>query len=121
MKPLHDHTGAGRVRTGWHLYVGLAVLALIVLTSWIADTPVRIVYPYAFAVGLVAWGHGLIVSFSFAALATLAALATGAFPSRVEFTGQELGEGLYTYLLLSAVAACVSLGKRAGWRPVRSR
>lgn len=52
--------------------------------------------------------------FLFAGLATLAALAASAFPTREELEGQEAGEGLYTYLKLSAVAAGVALGKRIG-------
>ena len=45
--------------------------------------------------------------FLFAGLATLTALAAGA-----EWIG-EVGEGLFTYLKLSAIAAGVALGKRA--------
>ena len=50
--------------------------------------------------------------FLFAGLATLVALAVGAFPTRPEVGGQEVEEGLFTYLKLSAIAAGVALGKR---------
>ena len=68
------------------------------------------------AVGLVSWHHGMKAGFVFAGLGTLAALATGAFPSHEGLRGQELGEGLYTYLKLSAVVLGVALGKRARQR-----
>ncbi len=96
-----------------HLLAGVAVLLLVVLVSWVESTPIRSIFPYAFAVGLVAWNHGMAAGFLFAGLATLAALTTGAFPSREEFSGQEAGEGLYTYIKLSAVATGVVLGKQA--------
>ena len=112
MKTRHKDTGPPWPWASRHMLIGIMVLLLAIAVGWAANTPVRSIFPYAFAVGLVAWRHGLTTSFLFAALATLAALATGAFPSRVEFSGQELGEGLYTYLLLSAIAACVTLGKR---------
>jgi len=113
MKPLHEGTAYRLLWTSRHLLAGVAVLLLVVLVSWVGSTPIQSIFPYAFAVGLVAWKHGMTAGFLFAGLATLAALATGAFPSREELSGQEAGEGLYTYLKLSAVAAGVVLGKRA--------
>lgn len=96
-----------------HLLFGAAILLLVILVSWIDNSPVRSIFPYAISVGLVAWKHGLTGGFVFAGFATLAALATGAFPSRDELSGHETDEGLYTYMKLSAVAVGVGLGKRA--------
>lgn len=112
MKPPHEGAEHRLLWISRHLLVGVAVLLLVVLVGWVGNTPIRSIFPYAFAVGLVAWKHGMTVGFLFAGLATLAALATGAFPSREELSGQEVGEGLYTYLKLSAVAAGVALGKQ---------
>ena len=56
----------------------------------------------------VAWRHGIGAGFLFAGLARLAALATGAFPTRPEWAGVEVGEGLFTYLKLSVVASGVA-------------
>lgn len=93
-----------------------ALLALVAVLGWMTDTPVRSLFPYGIAVGLVSWHHGMKVGFVFAGLGTLAALATGAFPSHEGLRGQELGEGLYTYLKLSAVVVGVTLGKRSRYR-----
>jgi hypothetical protein len=112
MKSSPEDTTHGPLWTSRHLLAGGAVLLLVVLVSWLVNAPIRSIFPYAFAVGLVTWKHGMTAGFLFAGLATLAALATGAFPSREEFSGQEVGEGLYTYLKLSAVSAGVALGKR---------
>lgn len=113
MKPLHEDAEHRLLWISHHLLAGIAVLLLVILVGWIGNTPIRSIFPYAFAVGLVAWRHGMTAGFQFAGLATLAALATGAFPSREELSGHEAGEGLYTYLKLSAVAAGVVLGKQA--------
>lgn len=93
-----------------------ALLALVAVLGWMTDTPVRSLFPYGIAVGLVSWHHGMKAGFVFAGLGTLAALATGAFPSHEGLRGQELGEGLYTYLKLSAVVVGVTLGKRSRYR-----
>lgn len=93
--------------------IGIAVLLLTVAVSLAADAPMRSLIPYALAVAPVTWRHGMGAGFLFAGLATLAALAAGAFPTRAEWIGQEVGEGLFTYLKLSAIVAGVALGKRA--------
>ncbi|MGV1046877.1 hypothetical protein [Limnohabitans sp.] len=112
MKPPHEGVENRLLWISRHLLAGSVVLLLVIFVSWLVNTPIRSIFPYAFAVGLVTWRHGMTAGFLFAGLATLAALATGAFPSREELSGQEVGEGLYTYLKLSAVAAGVALGKR---------
>lgn len=96
-----------------HLVTAIVVLILTVALSVASGSHIRSIFPYALAVGLMAWRHGMGAGFLFAGLATLAALAAGAFPSREELEGQEVGEGLFTYLKLSAVAVGVALGKRA--------
>lgn len=98
-------------------WMGLAVLLLTIAVSLVGDAPVRSLIPYGLAVAPVAWRHGMGAGFLFAGLATLAALAAGAFPTREEWSGQEVGEGLFTYLKLSAIAAGVALGKRARTKP----
>lgn len=113
MKPAHGGAEQQLLWISGHLLVGVAVLLLVVLVGWVGNTPIRSIFPYAFAVGLVAWKHGMTAGFAFAGLATVAALMAGAFPSREELSGHEAGEGLYTYLKLSAVAAGVALGKQA--------
>ena len=75
MKPLHDDAEHRLRRISRHLLVGVAVLLLVVLVGWVGNTPIRSIFPYAFAVGLVTWRHGMTVGFLFAGLATLAALA----------------------------------------------
>jgi len=95
-----------------HLVLAIVVLILTVGTSVAIDFPVRSIIPYAISVSLSAWRYGLMVGFVFAGLATLAALAAGAFPTRSELTGQEVGEGVFTYLKLSAIAAGVVIGKK---------
>lgn len=95
------------------MQIGIAVLLLTVAVSLAADAPVRSLIPYALAVAPITWRHGMGAGFLFAGLATLAALAAGAFPTRAEWIGQEVGEGLVTYLKLSAIVAGVALGKRA--------
>lgn len=91
--------------------IAVAVLLLAIAVSMAADAPVRTIVPYGLAVALVAWRHGMGAGFLFAGLATLAALATGAFPTRAEWTGNEVGEGLFTYLKLSAIAAGIALAR----------
>ena len=98
--------------------IGVAVLLLTITLSLAADAPVRSLLPYGgLAVALFSWQHGAGGGFLFVGLATLAALATGAFPTRPEWSGEEVGEGLFTYLKLSAIAAGVGLGKRIGPSP----
>lgn len=96
-----------------HIVVAISVLLGVVLVSTVTDSPVRSIFPYALSVGLVAWKHGMTAGFLVAGVATLAALFSGAFPSNAALSGQEVGEGLYTYLKLSAVSAGVVLGKRS--------
>jgi hypothetical protein len=110
MKPLNEGAKIRLLLNSRHLLAGVAVLLLVILVGWAGNTPIRTIFPYALAVGLVAWKHGMTAGFLFAGLA---ALAKGAFPSREELSGQEVGEGLYTYFKLSAVAAGVALGKQA--------
>lgn len=93
------------------LQIAVAILLLTIAISIAAGAPVRSIVPYGLAVTLVAWRHGAAAGFLFAGLATLAALATGAFPTRIEWSGQEAGEGLITYFKLSVIAAWVVLGK----------
>jgi len=95
------------------IVAALGVLLLVVFISVSTNSPIRSIFPYAFSVGLVAWKHGMQAGFLFAGLATLAAQMGGAFPSNATLAGQEVGEGLYTYLKLSAISAGVALGKRA--------
>ncbi len=101
------------LRASPHIWLGVAILLLTIAGSLAADAPVRSLIPYGLAVAPVAWRHGMGAGFLFAGLTTLAALAAGAFPTRPEWGGEEVGEGLFTYLKLSAIAAGVALGKRA--------
>jgi hypothetical protein len=64
----------------------------MIAVSMAADAPVRSLVPYGLTVTLVAWRHGMGAGFLFTCLATLAALAAGAFPTRAEWTGHEVGE-----------------------------
>ena len=96
-----------------HVVVAIGVLVGAVLVSTATDSPVRSIFPYALSVGLVAWKHGMTAGFMVAGVATLAALFSGAFPSNAALSGQEVGEGLYTYLKLSIVSAGSVLGKRS--------
>ena len=100
-----------------HVVVAIGVLLGVVLVSTVTDSPVRSIFPYALSVGLVAWKHGMTAGFLLAGVATLAALFAGAFPSNAALSGQEVGEGLYTYLKLSVVSAGVVLGKRSRRSP----
>lgn len=86
------------------LWIGTTVLLLTIAVSMVANSPVRSIFPYGLAVALVTWRHSIGFGFLFAGLATLAALAAGAFPTRPEWSGEEVWEGLFTYLKLSVVA-----------------
>lgn len=99
------------VRGARWLIVASAVMALVGGLGWLTGTPVWSIFPYGVAVGVAVW-HGMTVGFTFGALATIAALATGAFPRNENPRGHETGEGLFTYLKLSAVVLGVRLGKR---------
>ena len=70
------------------------------------------IFPYALAVGLVAWKHGLMAGFIFAAIATLVALASDAFPTHPTSAGHEAIEGLITYAQLSVVCLSVYFVRR---------
>lgn len=91
--------------------VALAILIFIATAGAYADSPVRSLVPYAFAVMLVTWRHGAVAGVLVAGLACLAALVAGAFPTRPQWAGHLLEEGLVTYLKLSAVALGVCLAK----------
>jgi len=92
-------------------------VALVVLTwSPLGGSPVRSISPYAFATALVAWRHGLLWGGAFAALACLVAALGGALPTPPQWSNDLAGEGLMTYLKLSAVAIGVSVGKHMGER-----
>ncbi|MFM8928260.1 MAG: hypothetical protein ACKOJ7_01795 [Betaproteobacteria bacterium] len=58
------------------------------------------------------WKHGLIAGFMFAAVATLVALASGAFPTHPTSVGHEAIEGLITYAQLSVVCLSVYFVRR---------
>ncbi|WAK00374.1 hypothetical protein [Methylobacter sp. YRD-M1] len=92
--------------------IGVVILLLTVAVSLATETPVRSLVPYGVAVALATWRQGMGAGFLFAGLATLVALAAGAFPTRIEWIGQAVEEGLFTYLKLSAIAAGIALGKR---------
>lgn len=113
MKPGRPDTAHERLWSAIWLIAAAAMLVLVAVLGWLTDTPVRSLFPYGIAVGLATWHHGMTAGFVFAGLGTLAALATGAFPSHEGLRGQELGEGLYTYLKLSVVVLGVKLGKLA--------
>ena len=111
MKPESPDPTHQLLRSARWLIVAAAMLALLGVLGWMTDTPVRSLVPYGTAVGLA--HHGMKAGFVFAGLGTLAALATGAFPSHEGLRGQELDEGLFTYFKLSAVALGITLGKRS--------
>ncbi|MBE0587640.1 MAG: hypothetical protein IH617_06305 [Hydrogenophaga sp.] len=112
MKPRRTEALLDSAWSKRHLIVATAILLAVGLYGSTTTTPVRSIFPYAFAAGMVAWKHGVAAGFLFAGLGTLSALATGAFPSNEALRGHELGEGLYTYLKLSAVVLGVALGNR---------
>jgi hypothetical protein len=101
-----------RPQASAHLVVAIMVLVLTGAFSVATDSPVRSIFPYGAAVALVAWRHGMSAGFIFAAVATFIALATGAFPTRAELSGEEVDEGLFTYFKLSGIAIGVAIGKR---------
>jgi hypothetical protein len=100
-------------RWSWQLALALIVLVGVVIFSVLYDDPVRLIYPYALSVGLVAWKHGLLAGFIFSAFATLAALWCGAFPTHPTSTGHEATEGLITYAQLSFVCVIIWFARRA--------
>jgi hypothetical protein len=112
MTPLSGMRRRMRRLASAHLGIAIGVLVLTAALSIAAESPVRSILPYGVAVALVAWRHGMSAGFVFAALATFAALAAGAFPTRAELSGEEAGEGLFTYFKLSAIAVGVAIGKR---------
>lgn len=99
-----------------NMLAALGVLSVVLAWSLLGGSPVRSIFPYAFATALVAWRHGLLWGFAFAALACLVAALGGAFPTQPQWLNDLAGEGLMTYLKLSAVAIGVSVGKRMGER-----
>ncbi|RPI38679.1 MAG: hypothetical protein EHM59_22905, partial [Betaproteobacteria bacterium] len=59
MKPPHEDE-AGCLRwTSTPIVIGTVVLLLVVVVGLAANSPVRSIFPYAFAVGLVAWKQGM--------------------------------------------------------------
>lgn len=103
----------------WSVQLGLAIaiLAGIALFTAVTDDPVKIVHPYALAVGLVAWRYGLLPSFAFSAVATMVALWSGAFPTHPTSSGHEAIEGLITYAQLSFVSGIVWYVRQKRARP----
>jgi hypothetical protein len=112
-KPERSEAMCDSVWSKRHVIVATAILLAVGLYGSMTATPIRSIFPYAFAAGLVAWKHGVAAGFLFAGFGTLSALATGAFPSNEELRGHELGEGLYTYLKLSAVVLVLLCHKRS--------
>ena len=96
----------------WQLAAAIALLVAVWLFNELTDIPVKLVYPYALAVGLVAWQHRLIWGFLFAAFATVIALVSEAFPTHPTSAGLETIEGLITYVQLSFVCVVVYFVKR---------
>jgi hypothetical protein len=90
----------------------LALLVGIVLFSALTDDPVRSAIPYGVSVGIVAWRHGLLGGFAFSAVATVAALVSGAFPTHPTSAGHEAVEGLITYAQMSVVCLVVHFVQR---------
>ena len=101
----------------WQLVVALGLLIGIWTLSAVENTLAKSIFPYALSVGLVAWKNGLMTGFLFAALVTLVALASGAFPTHPTSAGHEALEGLITYAQLSVVCLSVYFVKR---RPKKS-
>jgi len=99
-----------------NLLAAIGVLLAVLAWSVLGGSPVRSIFPYAFATALVAWRHGLLWGFAFAAIACLVAALGGAFPTQPQWLNDLAGEGLMTYLKLSAVAIGVSVGRRMGER-----
>lgn len=65
-----------------NMLAALGVLSVVLAWSLLGGSPVRSIFPYAFATALVAWRHGLVWGFAFAALACLVAALGGAFPTQ---------------------------------------
>ncbi len=99
-------------RWSWQLIIALGLLVAVWALSAAENALEKSIFPYAIAVGLVAWKHGLIACFMFAAVATLVALASGAFPTHPTSVGHEAIEGLITYAQLSVVCLSVYFVRR---------
>ncbi len=99
-------------RWSWQLVIALGLLVAVWALSAAENSLEKSIYPYAIAVGLVAWKHGLMAGFMFAAVATFVALASGAFPTHPTSIGQEAIEGLITYAELSVVCLSVYVVRR---------
>lgn len=113
MKPDSSFQANVRQFASAHLIGAIIVLVMTIAASITGEAPIRSLIPYGASVALVAWRHGMSSGFLFAGLATLAALAAGAFPTRPEFGGEEIVEGLYAYFKLSAISFGVAMGKRS--------
>ena len=70
-----------------------ALLALVAMRGWMTDTPVRSLFPFGIAVGLVSWHHGLNAGFVFAGLGTLAALRLARFRATKGCEGRNSAKG----------------------------
>ena len=95
------------------MVIALGLLVAVWALSAAENSLEKSIFPYAIAVGLVAWKHGLMAGFIFAAVATLVALASGAFPTHPTSVGHEAIEGLITYAQLLVVCLSVYLFR---WR-----
>ncbi len=71
-----------------NMLAALGVLSVVLAWSLLGGSPVRSIFPYAFATALVAWRHGLLWGFAFAALACLVAALGGAFPTQPQWLGR---------------------------------
>jgi hypothetical protein len=108
LKPnLPPPKGTPTRKWSWQLGVALVVLFVVWVLSAADIALEKSIFPYALAVGLVTWSHGLMAGFMFAAIATLVALASGAFPTHPTSAGHEAIEGLITYAQLSVVCLTV--------------
>jgi ABC-type cobalamin transport system permease subunit len=116
IKPSKSDTTPIRIWS-WQLVVALGVLIGIWTLSSVENTLAKSIFPYALSVGLIAEKNGLLAGFCFAAVATLVALASGAFPTHPTSAGHEAVEGLITYAQLSVVCLIVYFVRR---RPKRS-
>lgn len=99
-------------RWSWQLIIAFGLLLAVWALSAAGNALGKIIFPYAIAVGLVAWKHGLMAGFMFAAVAPLVALASGAFPTHPTSAGHEAIEGLITYAQLSVVCLSVYFVRR---------
>lgn len=98
----------------WQVLAALALLGLTLAWGLFGAEPVRSIVPYGLATALVSWRHGVSWGFGAAASACFVALAGGAFPARAEWSDERVGEGLVTFLKLSAVVIGTVAGKFAG-------